>query len=225
MPYVVLNPEASRRVYATWEECKAAIAGVSSVQQMYVETPEEGEQMLMGGVRLEHRLYAFTDGNHTGGVGVVIVRGSSNTDEFPICIQELSSNVVDVLTGASIPTLDSIDTIESAVERLRNIIAEMTALYAAIRLVPVREAVTVVHDYRGVELFWTGAWNTKDAEIRELTEAAKRLADERESSVSFREQRSHKSAFYGRHDYRRFNARADELASGRHLVSLERWTQ
>ena len=75
MPYVVLEPESSRRIYASWDACKAAIADMSGVQQMFVETVEEGEQMLAGGIRLDPRLYAFTDGNARGGVGVVLVRG------------------------------------------------------------------------------------------------------------------------------------------------------
>jgi len=213
VPYVVLEPPSIRRIYDTWDEAKAAISGVRGVKQMYVETVDEGERILAGGVRLEPGLYAFTDGNHRGGVGVVIARAAADPSDPPEVERELSATVLEILRGARLPGLASPDEIHGALARLRNILSEVAAVYAAVGLVPEGETVTVVHDYRGVAKYWTGEWRTKDAEIANLTGAAMKVATRRGLTVRFREQRSHKSHLYGRHDYRRLNARADALAT------------
>ena len=213
MPYVVLEPESMRRIYDTWDETKSAISGVRGVKQMYVETVDEGERILAGGVRLEPGLYAFTDGNHRGGVGVVIARAAADAAEPPEVERELGATVLEVLRGARVPGLETPERIAGALARLRNILSEVAALYAAIELIPEGETVTVVHDYRGVAKYWTGEWRTKDVEIANLTGAAIKAAERRRLTIRFREQRSHKSHLYGRHDYRQLNARADALAA------------
>ena len=54
---------------------------------------------------------------------------------------------------------------------LRNILAELTALYLALTLVPERAAVTIVHDYEGVGAWMTGRWKAKDPIVAQVVAA------------------------------------------------------
>jgi ribonuclease HI len=209
--YVVTAPERIRGVYETWPACEAAVKGVPGARYQAVASRAQAEAMLRGeGTALTPGLYAFVDGNHLGGVGVVLVDASG---EAPEVVEELGMTVTQVLAGGAVPPLATPGAIATALARLRNVLAELAALYLALRLVPEGGAVTVVHDYEGVGAWMTGRWKTKDPLVAEVVAACKALASSRRLTLAFQHQRGHQSTWAGRDDLAHFNARADALAS------------
>lgn len=209
--YVVTEPESIRGIYATWAECKAAVAGVSGARYQAVPSRERAEAILRGEpVVLTPGTYAFVDGNHMGGVGVVLVtRGEDGTE----AVRELATTVYEVFRGAGIAALDGRPKITAETNRLRNIVAELGALYAALGLAPPGTALTVVHDYEGVGAWLEGRWKTKDPVVADIVAACRARIAERRLAVTFRQQRGHESVVTGRNDFAAFNARADRLAT------------
>lgn len=218
MPYVVTEPICG--VYETWAGCQAALNGLPGARRlMEVTSLEEGEAILHGGVLLEPGLYAFTDGNARGGVGVVVVRTSEGENAEPRVIWEKSTSVAQVFRDARIPSLDA-DAVDVALDRLVNILAEMAALYVALsHIVGLAEAragssLTIVHDYLGVAAWMQDRWReAKDPELRKVVSACLELAGRRSLELRFRHQPGHRSEWAGRHHFVRFNVRADELAT------------
>jgi ribonuclease HI len=209
--YVVTAPERIRGVYETWPACEAAVKGVRGARYQAVASRAQAEAMLRGeGTALTPGLYAFVDGNHLGGVGVVLVDASG---EAPEVVEELGMTVTQVFEGGAVPPLATPGAIATALARLRNVLAELAALYLALRLAPECGAVTVVHDYEGVGAWMTGRWKTKDPLVAEVVAACKALAASRRLTLAFQHQRGHQSTWAGRDDLAHFNARADTLAS------------
>lgn len=209
--YVVTAPERIRGVYETWPACEAAVKGVPGARYQAVASRAQAEAMLRGeGTALTPGLYAFVDGNHLGGVGVVLVDASG---EAPEVLEELGMTVTQVFEGGAVPPLATPGAIAAALARLRNVLAELAALYLSLRLVPEGGAVTVVHDYEGVGAWMTGRWKTKDPLVAEVVAACKALASSRRLTLAFQHQRGHQSTWAGRDDLAHFNARADALAS------------
>ena len=97
--YVVTAPERIRGIYASWPECQAAVKGVSGARYQAVASREQAEAMLRGeGRELSAGLYGFVDGNHLGGVGVVLI--DRRDGEEPVVVDEVGMTVVQVfLTG------------------------------------------------------------------------------------------------------------------------------
>jgi len=210
--YVVTEPERIRGIYESWPECAAAVKGVSGARYQAVTSRERAEAMLRGeGTELEPGLYAFVDGNHLGGVGVVVVR--RETDADPDVVEALGLTVQQVFAGAGVPSLSNDRAVASALERLRNVLAELGALHLALRLVPEGAALTVVHDYEGVGAWLEGRWRTRDPLVAEIVGACRELIRRRRLDVRFRHQRGHSAAWAGRDDFAHFNARADALAT------------
>jgi ribonuclease HI len=209
--YVVTAPDRIRGVYETWAACEAAVKGVPGARYQAVATRAQAEAMLRGeGGALPAGLYAFVDGNHLGGVGVVVVDA---TGEEPTVVEELGVTVREVFAGGVVASLARPKAIADALARLRNVLAELAALHLALRLLPEGGAATIVHDYEGVGAWMTGRWKTKDPLVTELVTAARALAAARRLSLDFRHQRGHQSSWAGRDDLARFNARADALAA------------
>jgi ribonuclease HI len=209
--YVVTAPERIRGVYETWPACEAAVKGVPGARYQAVASRAQAEAMLRGeGTALTPGLYAFVDGNHLGGVGVVLVDASG---EAPEVVEELGMTVTQVFAGGAVPPLATPGAITTALARLRNVLAELAALYLALRLAPECGAVTVVHDYEWVGAWMTGRWKTKDPLVAEVVAACKALAASRRLTLAFQHQRGHQSTWAGRDDLAHFNARADALAS------------
>ena len=209
--YVVTAPDRIRGVYETWPACEAAVKGVRGARFQAVASRAQAEAMLRGeGAALAPGLYAFVDGNHLGGVGVVIVDA---TGEEPRVVEELGVTVREVFLGGAVKSLATTSAIAAALERLRNVLAELAALYLALRLVPEGAAVTVVHDYEGIGAWMDGRWRTKDPVVAEIVAACKALASARRLTLTFRHQRGHQSSWAGRDDFAHFNSRADALAS------------
>jgi len=209
--YVVTAPERIRGVYETWPACEAVVKGVPGARYQAVASRAQAEAMLRGeGTALTPGLYAFVDGNHLGGVGVVLVDASG---EAPEVVEEIGMTVTQVFAGGGVPPLATPGAIATALARLRNVLAELAALYLALRLVPEGGAVTVVHDYEGVGAWMTGRWKTKDPLVAEVVAACKAVASSRRLTLAFQHQRGHQSTWAGRDDLAHFNARADALAS------------
>jgi len=209
--YVVTGPASIRGLYETWDLCRKAVAGVSGARFQAVRSRAEAEALLSGdGIALQPGLYAFVDGNHLGGVGVVLV--TQMPEESPQA-QEISTSVEAVFTEAHIPSLVSSEAIASALARLRNVLAELAGLYEALRRLPDKASVTVVHDYAGVGAWLTGAWNTKDSTVKEVVEVCRGVIAAKELTAVFRYQPGHESTFAGRNDFAFYNGRADQLAA------------
>src|SRR5262245_49599767 len=147
--YVVTAPERIRGIYTSWPECQAAVKGVSGARYQGVASREQAEAMLRGeGREVAAGLYGFVDGNHLGGVGVVIVERRAG--EEPTVVEELGMTVVEVFLGAGVPSLGSKKAIQTALGKLRNILAELGALHLLLRVVAERATLTVVYDYEGI---------------------------------------------------------------------------
>jgi len=210
--YVVTAPDRIRGIYASWPECAAAVKGVSGARYQAVASRELAEAMLRGeGAELSPGLHGFIDGNHLGGVGVVLVERKPQGETT--VLDEIGMTVVQVFLGAGIPSLDSEAAIRRALARLRNVLAELGALHLLLRIVPEGASLTVVHDYEGVGAWMEGRWKTKDPVVAEIVAACREIARGRRLTLGFRHQRGHQSTWAGQDDFAHFNARADALAT------------
>jgi hypothetical protein len=210
--YVVTEPERIRGIYDSWPACAAAVQGVSGARYQAVGSRAQAEAMLRGeGTALEPGLYAFVDGNHLGGVGVVLVERTAAGE--PEVLEALGLTVYQVFAGAGLPSLATRPAIAAALRRLRNVLAELAALHLALRLVAEGSAMTVVHDYEGVGAWLEGRWRAKDPLVAEIVESCRALIGRRRLAVRFRRQRGHAASWAGRDDFAHFNARADALAT------------
>jgi hypothetical protein len=210
--YVVTEPERVRGVYDSWPACAAAVKGVSGARYQAVASREQAEAMLRGeATELEPGLYAFVDGNHLGGVGVVIVERKGRDD--PEVVEALGLTVYQVLAGSGIDGLESRRQITASLDRLRNVLAELAALHLALRLVPEGTEVTIVHDYEGVGAWLEGRWKAKDPLVAAVVAACRGLIATRRLDARFRRQRGHTASWAGRDDFAHFNALADRHAT------------
>lgn len=209
--YVVTEPESIRGIYETWPECKAAVSGVPGARYQAVSSRERAEALLRGeALVLPPGTYAFVDGNHFGGIGVVLV---TQGEDRPVSVQEVGTTVYEVFRNAGLAQLDARPKITAAVDRLRNILAELGGLYAALELVAPGTTLTVVHDYEGIGAWMEGRWKTKDPVVTDVVAACRALIGDRRLTVTFRRQRGHESTVAGRNDFAAYNARADRLAA------------
>jgi ribonuclease HI len=211
--YVVTAPESIRGIYETWDACRAAVAGVRGARYQGVESRARAEAILRGEpVVLPPGLWAFVDGNHLGGIGVVVVERASPADE-PRVLHERATTVYEVFGEAGIPGLETRRDITAAIDRVRNVAAELGGLYAALDLLPAGARATVVHDYEGVGAWFEGRWKAKDPLVAAIVAACRDRAAARRLTLAFRHQRGHASTWVGRDDFAAFNARADRLAT------------
>jgi hypothetical protein len=163
VPYVVTQPDSVRGIYDTWADCQWAVSGMPGARYQKVKDREEAEAILSGaGVVLGPGLYAFTDGNGQGGVGVVLVRMAAEKGAHPQVVQEIATSVGEVFHGAAIPGLDSDQAVGAELGRLANILAELAGLYVALSELPEGAGVTIVHDYEGVGAWMEERWRLKD---------------------------------------------------------------
>ncbi|MDQ3531239.1 MAG: hypothetical protein M3456_02495 [Actinomycetota bacterium] len=239
--YAIAEP--IRGVYDSYERCQTDLVGVRGTRRGPVEvsSEDEGWAVLNGGVRLDAGLYVFTDATANGGVGVVVVRMPVAENADPQILEPAcSSSVVQILDAKPIAGIDSAQAVE-ALGRLRNILAEMVALYEALNQLLVREDVvagseiTIVHDYFGVSAwmqagappdaamridpgyyeasFKKHAWApAKDPTISAVIAACWELVSRKQLLLVFRHQPGHRSEAAGIHHFVRFNKMADELA-------------
>jgi hypothetical protein len=211
--YVITEPPPIRGIYDTWQACQAAISREPTARYQAVDSWEKARAMLSGeGIVLPPGLYAFTDGNHLGGVGAVVLRQEGEESE-PSIVAELSTTVEEVFDGAKIAGLETAAAVAVALANLRNVLAELAALYLVVGKVPPRSAPTVVHDYLGVAKWYEADWMMEDDRVAAVVAATRHLAAKRHVTVAFRHQRSHQATTAGRDDFARWNARADALAT------------
>jgi hypothetical protein len=211
--YVVTHPASIRGIYATWPECAAAVRGVSGARYQAVASREQAEAMLRGEPTvLPPGRYAFVDGNHMGGIGVVLVEADGGAG-VPRPVREVATTVYEVFGRAGLPSLDTRPKITAAANRLRNVLAELGGLFKALELAPAGEALTVVHDYEGVGAWLEGRWKARDPLVAEIVAACQARIADRGLAVTFRRQSGHTSTYAGRNDFAAFNARADQLAT------------
>ncbi len=210
--YVVTEPAEIRGIYATWPQCEAKVKGVRGARFQSVTSREQAEAMLRGeATALTPGLWAFVDGNHLGGVGVVLVEKVG--DEQESVREQGGYTVMEVLAGAQIPLLDSRQAINAALTRLRNVLSELTALYLALTLVPEGAEITIVHDYEGVGAWMEHRWKARDPVVASLVSACRTLIETRRLRVRYRHQRGHSASWAGRDDFAHYNAKADALAT------------
>ena len=210
--YVVTEPPNIRGIYSTWPECEAKVKGVRGARFQAVASREQAEKMLRGeATALTPGLWAFVDGNHLGGVGVVIVEKVG--DEQESVVEQGGYTVREVLAGAHVPLLASKQEINDALSRLRNVLAELTALLLALTLVPEGAEVTVVHDYEGVGAWMENRWKARDPVVAALVAACRARIEARRLRVRYRHQRGHAASWAGRDDFAHYNGKADALAT------------
>lgn len=212
--YVVTKPESIRGVYETWAECKAKVDSVAGAVYQKAEDEEQARALLEGrGVALPPGLHVFTDGNHEGGVGVVVAWMGADAAADPVVVTEISTSVGHVFHGGAVAGLASEAAVRDALGRSRNVLAELGGLYLALWQAPARTELTVVHDYEGVAAWLEGRWKARDPVVRAVVEACSALAERKELDLEFVWQRGHTSTWAGRNDFARLNNRADELAT------------
>lgn len=212
--YVVTEPDSIRGIYETWDDCKAAIDGVPEAKHQKVQNLKQAQAMVEGGgVILTAGLHVFTDGNSHGGVGVVVVWMGDDPAADPAVVTEISTSVGHVFYDGSIPGLDDAGMVSAALEKSRNILAELGGLYLALWQSPEKSALSIVHDYEGVGKWMKDEWKIKDAVLEAVIGACKEIEERKHLELEFVWQKGHTSSYAGRHDLARLNGRADELAT------------
>ena len=211
--YVVIAPEHVRGIYESWPACEARVKGVAGTRYQKVGSLEEAEALLKGeAVRLSDGVYAFVDGNHQGGVGVVLVHRQGTR----IITKEIRTTVAQFFpTGgphADDPTQPPISAAALLAE-IRNIAGELAALYQALRAVTPGTALTIVHDYAGLGGWMTGRWKAEHPSVRALLARCREIAAARQLTLTFRHQPGHRPDVTGQNEWIRFNQRADRLAT------------
>lgn len=215
MPYyVITQPESIKGIYDTWDECESKVDGVSGAKYQKVHDFKEANALLEGGgIVLEPGLHVFTDGNHHGGVGVVVVWKSEDLEEEPTVVTEIATSVGRIFYGGLIPELGTDDEVQAALQESKNVLAELGGLFLALWQAPAKGKLTIVHDYEGIASWMTGKWKAKEPVVRAIVGACKELVRGKSLVLGFQWQKGHTSSWAGRHDLARFNARADELAT------------
>lgn len=215
MPYfVVTEPESIRGIYHSWDECKSKVNGITGAKYQKVQDLEQARAMIeSGGVVLSPGLHVFTDGNHHGGVGVVVVWMPDGTSEEPVVVTEIATSVGQVFHGGVIPGLDDDAAVGAALEQVRNVLAELAGLYLALWQAPEEAHLSIVHDYKGVGDWMEGRWKAKDPVVKAVVTSCRGVVESKRLQMAYTWQHGHTSAWAGRHDLARFNARADALAT------------
>lgn len=207
--YVILAPESIARLYATWPEVEARVRGVPGSKHQKALSREEALQLLAGTPRaIEEGTYAF-DGNHLGGVGVVLVHrradGTTRTKEIGRRVADIYPEGIRLDDGETVSA-------EEALGTLRNIAAELAAADLACASMHPGTALGLVFDYRGIGAWLEGRWKTKDPIVRALVAGIHERIAERALRVTYQHQRGHQGDGLGLNEFVQFNRRADALA-------------
>lgn len=210
VPYVITG--TINKYFEHWDECRRAYTGQHGIRWQRVSSREEADAILTGrGVVLPPGLYAFTDGNGDGGVGLVVVR-MANEVEDPQIAKEIASSVGEVLKSSAFSQLAG-DAMEGAPRKSPSTLAEVCAVYIAVRELPEQGEATIVHDWVGVaDWMEERVRAAKNPVVRTVVSSALELRKKKRLKLTFRRQPGHRSAWAGRHDFARFNKQADELA-------------
>lgn len=208
--YVVTHPESIRGIYANWPACDAVVSGVSGARYQSVPSRSEAEAILRGeSVTLPMGVYAFVDGNHLGGVGIVFVKQRKGSP----AVKEISTSVTKVFAGSRIRGLTSRAVTLAALQRLRNVLAELAGLYYVVQNIAPDTSLTIVHDYEGISAWMEGRWQAKDSLVRGVIAACQLAVSTRKLKVAFTHQKGHQSSFVSQNEFAAYNAKADTLAT------------
>lgn len=208
--YVATAPEEIKGIYTTWAACEAAVKGVRGAIFQKVATREEALAMLSGtGVLLQPGVYAFTDGNDSGGIGIVLVQRGVDGSTAK---REVSIKTHTVLTAQ--PFLLDEASVSGSLLGLRNVLAEITACYHALTCVRSQTSLTLVFDYLGVGGWLQMTWLPPcDPVLRRIIQECHELIRSNKLTVSYVHQAGHRSNWAGKHEFAEFNAAADRLAT------------
>jgi len=211
--YVILAPESIRGICATWEECQAKIFGVSSAKFQKVPHEQAARAMLSGETdRLSAGTFAFTDGNHRGGIGIVFVHrapdGKTARREVSTTLAEVFPEGITLADGGAVSPADML-------ARIRNIATELAAAYVAVSTVKPNTRLTIVYDYEGVGAWLReeDPWKIKDPIVASLIQRIKTRARDAGLSLGFRHLRGHQADRLLLSEWIQENRRADALAT------------
>ncbi len=137
----------------------------------------------------------------------VLKRATGNAVE-----KEFSSYVERVFVGSGIEGLNSTAEVEDALSKIRNVLAELAALYLTLNHIAPSAHLTIVHDYKGLEAWMSGRWKTREVLVANVVAACKELRAKKSLNISFIHQHGHQSTFAGRNDFVAYNVKADKLA-------------
>jgi len=216
--YVILAPESLAGIYATWPEVASRIKGVLGVKHQKAVSRDAAERLLAGTPEtIEEGTHAFIDGNHLGGVGVVLVHrrtnGSTTTKEISSTVMAIYPEGIGLDDGRVV-------TAEEALGTIRNIAAELAAADLALASVRPGTALTLVFDYEGVGAWLEGRWKTKDPIVRALVGGMRHRIVRRSLRVTYRHQRGHQGDRLGLNEFIQLNRRADALATSGSLAPV-----
>jgi ribonuclease HI len=144
---------------------------------------------------------------------VVIVWMGEKPNDDPTVVAEIATSVGRTFYGGVVPTLGSVEEVEVALNKSRNVLAELGGLYLALWQAPANSALTIVHDYEGIAAWMTGKWKANEPVVKAVVARCKQIEKDKRLDLSFHWQKGHTSSWAGRHDLARFNARADALAT------------
>ena len=126
---------------------------------------------------------------------------------------EIATSVGRIFYGRLIAALGNDDEVQAALEKSRNVLAELGGLYLALWQAPTNAKLTIVHDYEGIASWMTGKWKANEPVVKAIVDACKEIVEQKGLDLQFQWQKGHTSSWAGRHDLARFNGRADELAT------------
>jgi ribonuclease HI len=207
--YVVIAPSHIRGVFESWKACEAAVSSVGGAIYQAVSSREEAEAILSGrGIRLPPGVYAFTDGNHLGGVGVVFVMQRATGS----VIKQLSTDVHNIFSEMKPRLLPTPRAVDEALSRLRNVLSEVMGLYKALDHIAPATELSVVYDYEGVASWLFGKWKAKDPLVAEIVSTCRDTVDRKSLVLHYVHQQGHHSSYAARNDFAFYNNMADSLA-------------
>ncbi len=209
--YVVFAPASIRGIYSTWPECESKVKGTAGATFQKAATREQAESLLAGETHvLPPGRFAVLDGNHLGGIGVVLLHQVDAT----VQTQQALFTTLAAVFPAGIPAEDGTSfSATEALASIRNVAAELGAAYAALQHIPFGETVTLVHDYEGVGAWLCGRWRVKDPIVRALMYAIRRMIACSNLTVTCRHQRGHQADRLGLDPLIQANRQADVLAT------------
>ncbi len=112
----------------------------------------------------------------------------------PLTIKEIATSVDRALRGAEISGLESDEVVDAALRRQANILAEVAALFVALRELPTEAKATIVHDFVGVRDWMEGVTRApKDPAVEALLLKCDDLRDQKRLQLEFMHQPGHRS--------------------------------
>ncbi|MFA5029049.1 MAG: ribonuclease H family protein [Candidatus Methylomirabilota bacterium] len=209
--YVILAPDTIKGICATWGECRAKVTGVSGAKFQKVSSRDAAQAMIEGTAdRIPPGTFAFVDGNHRGGVGVVLVHRTATGDTTR---KEISTTLTEVFPAGFTLEDGRHLSADEALATIRNIACEIAATYVAVQRIQPNTRLTIVHDYEGIGAWLMGRWRVKDPIVAAIITRVLDRIHAANLHVSFQHQRGHQADRLGLNEWIQENRRADALAT------------